>query len=510
MRHRLALLLQILILSVPVTLCGQDSIPDVRITLSPRNRTVNQVLDEITLQSGYYFTYNASLISGKAKVNIQFNDLSLEDALDRLLQDPSFDYQVIGRNIVIFKKNNQPSFPVAEEIDRAIIRGSVVDTRSGKALPYATIALHGTSLGSITNETGNFAFKIPAELANPILVVSYMGYKNLLRPISYPVEGDITFKLERQTIPLQEVIIRYTDPVKILTEAINRIPENYLQEHSGMNAYYRESVKRNDRCMLFSEAMLDVAKGPYSLLSTSDQVSIQKGRKITDLSTEDTVLLKLRSGITTSLNLDLIKNRPDFFLEDFADYYDLEFNDLMTYGEKRVYVINFKQKDYVTELMFQGSIYIDQENLAILAVDFEFNPELIRHQPELFLVSRSPRLRIRPTMARYHVDYRSLDGLFHVSQVRAELEMKIRRRRRWMGAKYRIAIEMAITDVVPGKRTRINPSDRVKPNTVLPDQPFEFDPLYWGIHNTIEPEATLQESLQKIEHNIQEITQPEE
>ena len=97
-----------------------------------------------------------------------------------------------------------------------------------------------------------------------------------------------------------------------------------------MNAYYRESVKRNDRCMLFSEAVLDVAKGPYSLLSASDQVSIQKGRKITDLSTEDSVLLKLRSGINTSLNLDLIKNRPDFLLEDFADLYDLEFNDLMT------------------------------------------------------------------------------------------------------------------------------------------------------------------------------------
>jgi len=262
--------------------------------------------------------------------------------------------------------------------------------------------------------------------------------------------------------------------------------------------------------MLFSEAVLDVAKGPYSLISAGDQVSIQKGRKITDLTTEDTVLLKLRSGITASFNLDLIKNRPDFLLEDFADFYDLEFNDLMTYGDKRVYVINFKQKEHITGLMFQGSVYIDQENLAIVAVDFEFNPELIRHQPELFLVSRSPRLRLRPLMARYHVDYRSLDGLFHVSQVRAELEMKIRRKRRWMGAKYRIAIEMAITDVVPGKRTRIIRSDRVKPNTVLSDQPFEFDPLYWGVYNTIEPEATLQESLSKIEHNIQEFTELEE
>ncbi|MDX2432551.1 MAG: carboxypeptidase-like regulatory domain-containing protein [Bacteroides sp.] len=412
--------------------------------------------------------------------------------------------------MVIFKKNEQAANPVLKEIDRTIVRGRVVDQRSGKALPYATIALHGTSLGSITNETGFFAFKIPAELSDPILVVTFMGYKNLLLPVIYPLEGDLSIKLKRETIPLQEVIIRYADPVKILSEAIRRIPENYLQEHSEMTAYYRESVKRNDHCMLFSEAILDVAKGPYSLISSKDHLSIQKGRKITDLNTEDTVILKLRSGIDASFTLDVVKNRPDFLLENFADWYELDFSDVMIYGERLVYVINFRQKSSIPDLLFKGSIYIDQENLAILAADFEFNPELIHQQPGIFLVSSSPRIRIRPVFARYHVDYRALDGMFHVSQVRAEVEMKIRKRRRWMGARYRIAIEMAITDVNPGERMRIKPSERVKPNQVLSDQPFQFDPLFWGIYNTIEPEATLQESLQKIEHNIQEITQPPE
>ena len=140
--------------------------------------------------------------------------------------------------------------------------------------------------------------------------------------------------------------------------------------------------------------------------------------------------------------------------------------------------------------------------------DFEFNPERIHQEPGIFLVSSSPRIRVRPIMARYHVDYRPLEGQLHVSQVRAEVEMKIRKRRRWIGEKYRIAIEMAITDVAPGERVRINPSQRLRPNTILSDQPFQFDPLFWGIYNTIEPEATLQESLQKIKHSIQEIDQP--
>ena len=507
MGSRLVLPLQIVILFVSITLAGQDSIPDVHVTLSAKNRTINQVLDEITLQTGYYFTYNAALISGKDKVRFQVTDMPLEEALDQLLRNPRFAYRVISRNIVIYQKNDKPPSPLVPEIDRSILKGRVVDGRSDKPLAYATIALYGTPLGSITNQTGGFSFKIPPDLADPMIMVSYLGYKNMFIPVSYPVDQEMTIRLEKETIPLQEVIIRFADPELLLREAMNRIPSNYLQDHSTMTAYYRESVKRNDRCMVYSEALLDVAKGPYKPLSSGDQVRIRKGRKITDLSTEDTVVIKLRSGIYTSLSLDVVKNRPNFLTEDFLDRYDLDFTDMMTYGDRLVYVISFQQKSHIADLMFRGRIYLDQEHLAIVAADFEFNPELIHKEPGLFLVSRSPRIRIRPILARYHVDYRVMEGIYHLSQVRALVEMKVRKRRQWIGARYRISIEMAITDVNPDQRLRINVADRVKPNTVLSDQPFEFDPLFWGIYNTIEPEATLMESLQRIEHNLQEINE---
>jgi len=508
MRHRLALLLQIVILLAPPVMAGQDSIPELRITLSPGNRTVNQVLDEITLQTGYYFTYNSAIVKGKEKVMLSFTDLSIEEALDLLLHDPAFAYSVIGRNIVIYRKNVEAAIPLAPEIDRSIIRGRVVDARSGKALPYATIALFETSLGSITNASGEFSFKIPTNLTDPILGISFMGYESVLTPVSYPAEKDLTIKLKRETIPLQEVIIRYADPVKIYSDAIDRIGENYLQEHSAMTAFYRESVKRSDHCMVYSEAVLNIAKGPYTNTPSTDKVSIRKGRKISDLSSADTVIIKLRSGISASMELDVVNSRPDFLSENFLDLYDLDFSDVMSYGERLVYVINFHQRNHITDLMFRGSLYIDQENLAILAADFEFNPELLHKNPGIFLVNSSPHVHIRPVLAKYHVDYRSLNGKYHVSQVRAQVELKVRKRRQWFGSKYKIALEMAVTDVVPGERLRISHADRVKSNTVLSEQAFEFDPLYWGIYNTIQPEATLQESLRSIEHNLQDIRLP--
>ena len=64
---------------------------------------------------------------------------------------------------------------------------------------------------------------------------------------------------------------------------------------------------------------------------------------------------------------------------------------------------------------------------------------------------------------------------------------------------------MAITDLILNQRLRINPADRVSRNIVLADEPFQFDPEFWGKHNTIEPEASLMESIKKLEHSSQEI-----
>jgi len=505
LRFTASLFMIIFFLSSP--LVCQDTLPYILVTVSSKNRPINQILDEITLQTGYRFTFNAELISGKQRVNFQVADLPLETALDSLIGNPRLAYRKIDRNIVIYQKNQSPPIQISDEIDRSLLRGRVVDSRSGKPLPFATIALHGTSQGSISNQEGEFSFKIPGKLSDPLLIISYMGYKHKYVSVDYPIEQKVNILLDKETIPLQEVIIRYADPEMLVHEALKRIPRNYLDDHATMTAFYRESVKRNDHCMIYSEAILDVAKGPYALNSLNDRVKIKKGRKITDVTSEDTVLVKLRSGIYNSLSLDVIKNRPDFLADDLLDRYDLEFTDLMTYGDRLVYVISFRQKSSIPDLLFRGQLYLDQENLALLAVDFEFTPELIHKEPGLFLVSSSSKIRIRPTMARYHVDYREIDGKFHVSQVRGELEMKVRRRRKWFGATYRITIEMAITDVIPGQRLRINANERVNPNIVLSDEPFQFDPSFWGIHNTIEPEASLMESIQRLEHNLQEINE---
>ncbi len=488
------------------SLFAQDTLPRIPVTLTSRTQTIQQALDEITFQTGLRFTYNADLIDGKQRIGVIAEELWLEDALDMLFRNPDLRYRIISPNIVIYKENLAEPEQISEDLDRYLLKGEIVDRRTGKPLSFATIGLYGSNLGSITNQKGEFSFKIPSEITEPLLTISYLGYRQKIVPVRFPPEERLEIGLEEESVPLQEVVIRYIDPVYLVREVMGKVKENYLNDHSSMTAFYREAVKRNNHVMLYSEAVLDVAKGPYTPLGAGDQVRIHRGRKIVDVTVEDTVLIKLRSGIYTSLNLDVIKNIPDFLRADFSDRYNLTFNDLMSYGDRMVYVIQFEQRNEIPELLFNGTLYIDMETLAILGVDFEFNEDRIQQEPDLFLVSRSPKIRIKPLSARYHVEYRSLDSAYHISQVRADVEMKIRRKRQWIGSKYHISIEMAITDVIPGERLRISPSDRVRSNVVLAEESFDFDPEFWGIYNTIEPETSLKESIRRIEKNLQGIT----
>jgi hypothetical protein len=124
------LLLLILFLLSAYPLYPQESLPRVEVSVSSRNKTIQQILEEITLQTSYHFTYDASILKGKQKVEFRVRDLALDTALDSLLQDPQLDYRTIERNIVIYRKNQIAPTPFSQTVDRSLLNGRIVDKRS--------------------------------------------------------------------------------------------------------------------------------------------------------------------------------------------------------------------------------------------------------------------------------------------------------------------------------------------------------------------------------------------
>ena len=349
--------------------------------------------------------------------------------------------------------------------------------------------------------------RIPDTIHQPILVCSFIGYKNYYVPIGANSEEALTISMQRNVISLQEVIIRYKDPVTLLNETMSRIPENYLSEPSGVTAYYREKVTKDDRCMIFSEAVVEISKSAYSGNKSADRLRVLKARKISNIVLEDTVVMKIRSGANTTLQLDIIKNPPDFLSPDFMIAYNLSFSNVVMYKDRLVYVISFSQKEGISEPLFRGDLYIDRGSLAIIAADFEYDPVLLRQDPEMFVAKKSSRLKVVPLNASYHVEYAQLNNIYHLSQVQGNLNFKVRKRREWIASRYHVSIEMAVTDVRPGLPPEIRYNEQMKPSTILSDEEFSYDPEFWGDYTTITPEAKLEDALQNIEKSLLEISE---
>lgn len=139
------------------------------ITISEKNVMLEKVLEKIRKQSGYSLLYNEDLIATAKPVSINVSNVSLEEALTASTKDQPFTF--IVKNNTVLLTPRQTSLKNVPPID---VKGKVVD-ENGLALPGASVKVKGGTLGTMTDQAGNFAFKGVSDQA--ILQVSFMGYQ---------------------------------------------------------------------------------------------------------------------------------------------------------------------------------------------------------------------------------------------------------------------------------------------------------------------------------------------
>lgn len=120
----------------------------------------------------------------------------------------------------------------------AHVRG-VVTSQSGDPLPFATVMIKGTTLGTTTNAAGAYQLDVPA--GNHVIVCQYMGYKKMEKSVQAGSEPrELNFSLEPVSLQMKEVVVKSggEDPAyAIIRQAIKKRPY-YL---SQVKAYTCES-----------------------------------------------------------------------------------------------------------------------------------------------------------------------------------------------------------------------------------------------------------------------------
>ena len=98
----------------------------------------------------------------------------------------------------------------------------MLDKETGIPISSATVGVRGTSIGSITNQNGDFKLSLPDSLKNDSITFSHIGYLSQDIEFALLIGRHNILSLEPKVVPLQEVVIRRSDPKKLLREMIER------------------------------------------------------------------------------------------------------------------------------------------------------------------------------------------------------------------------------------------------------------------------------------------------
>ncbi len=497
----------LLVVAFGSSVIAQDSVLEKAVTVNMTRVQKQMVFRSLTRQSGYVFTYDTELIKPDEITSVNFQGATIRTVLDSIFAGENFGYSVIDNHIIIYKKVDESTPMIREEGEPSVflISGTIVESATLKPLPYATIGIYNIGLGTISNEEGNFELKVTENTLNDSLKISYLGFVDRTIPVSQAIENHYIIQLERDYVPIPEIIIRSREPLDLIDNIRKNIENNYGSSPAILKAFYRESVSKRNKVQLYSEAVIDIYKSSYTRPLRTDQISIHKSRKIENVDKSDTLLIKLQAGLDACLELDGIKKTFDFINPlNFTDY-RYRMTDIVNIGNEAAYVIEFTQKDNTSDnALFQGSIYINTDNYGVHSFEFEINPDHIDLLSENYIRESSRGFTVKLRQVKYKVDYRYIDNRYFLNHVRGDMEFYARKRKKVFGSNYNIIFEMAVTGIDTINVERFS-RDRIVPKqSVFWETINGYDTEFWGTDNYVKPELDIQEALKQINARLGE------
>lgn len=495
--------LTIILCLLQITGMAQDSLLYRPLSIPETYSTIDGALKIIERQTGLSFSYNTGLFDRKKEVFLAAENDPLIDVLKKVFSDPELEFSLIGRHIAIYKPYKAASAnPVrTDSVYYFMVNGKVLDNDTKQPLPFSSVYLVGKTTGTISNEEGEFQLKLSSMDITEILRISCIGYKYFSAPVASLINTNQNYFLETDVISIQEVIIRKMSPVMLLLEANKSIRNNYHNEAAILTSFYRETIRRGNRFTMVSEAVLENYKSGYRSV-TPDRVKILKGRKNEDFSSDDSLILKLKAGLSTMLMLDVVKNIPDFLTGESLQDYRYRLADIVVEDGHDQYVVEFLPLENSPERAFySGRIIIDIKDMAFRWIEFEVNPSDLDLATERFIVRKPPNVVVKTLKANYKVAYRKLGNKYYLHMIMCETGFRIRNRRQLSGAIYNTRLETVITEIDTVNVSRIPVRESARPYEFFTDQVGSYDEAFWGEYNFIAPDESLENALRRLMKN---------
>ncbi len=496
-RNRLSVFLFFLILSGLFNQVFSQTTTD-KLAVNYTNLKFSDILDSLSGRFGVNFSYNADLPSFNKSKSISCNS-GLDDILKILLKDEGLQYEILGKQVIISRDLTTSENDTLYKKDNGIViaRGTITDKKTHEPLPFASVTLKDRSIGTVGNTNGGFVLVVPDSLKHGILEFSYMGYKPEAMLIDSISGKPVNIELSVYVVSILEIVVKPVIGLEIVKDVINNINKNYSAKKAMYTAFYRETAREKNDYISVCEAVLEIAKAPYNN-SLNDQARIFKERKSENVKKTGNLAFKLEGGIYNCLRLDVIKDNASFLSPDYFESYDYQYVKKMTYDNREIIVVAFDQKKGIEMPLYKGTMYVDEESKALVAVDFSLSPAGIKYAVGSLVKKQPSKSQVKPVGADYKVFYRRINGKWYPAYMRAELRIRAKSNKLLFNSLFTSVSEMAVTDIDTTNKSRFRWSEVAKSQDITEDNMVTYDENFWNGYNMIQPEKSMIEAIDKL------------
>ncbi len=217
-RINLSRLRELLIIFMLLMTCNviatTQAAPGGLVNIAFNNIDIDKVLKQISIQTGSRFLYHNELLKEKGGVTIHADNISVEEALGRILHGSGITYTIVDSVYVLSpveeamdkapQQLNAKPFTITEEEDQQGVKISgIVTDEYNNPLPGATVIEKGTQNGVATDDDGTFLITVRDNKS--ILQVSFVGYQVI--EVEAGLRNFIRVQLKEDVSQLDEVVV---------------------------------------------------------------------------------------------------------------------------------------------------------------------------------------------------------------------------------------------------------------------------------------------------------------
>lgn len=172
------------------------------VTIKEKKATLEKVIKEIKKQAGYDVLVSTDKMKSSTVVNAGFNNISVEQVMDKILSGKDLTYSIEDKTILIKPREKSFIEKIVDYFAAVKVTGVVKDKKDGLPMPGVSVTIKGTNTTVITNDKGEYQITAAEDA---VLVFRYIGYKTMEIGINGRTKIDLS--IEEDASQLKEVNI---------------------------------------------------------------------------------------------------------------------------------------------------------------------------------------------------------------------------------------------------------------------------------------------------------------